>query len=67
MPSKSKKETTIYFENKGVEYINIVRIFCDSGIVKSLSTSCVKCSMPTVTYKLTPRVSDKFFNFNNNK
>ena len=55
---------SIFFENKGVEFINIVRILCDPDIVKSLPSSSVKFPMPIVTYKLTPPISSKFLNFN---
>ena len=60
-PTKKPPENAcgIYFENKGTEFINIARIF------KSPPTSSVKFSMPIVTYKLTPPISTKFFNFKN--
>ena len=66
---KSKKKPpknvrSIFFENKGVEFINIARILCDPDIVKSLPSSSVKFPIPMVTYKLTPPISTKFFNFN---
>ena len=69
MTSKSKKKPpqnpcSIFFENKGVEFINIAHILCDPDIVKSLPSSSVKFPMPMVTYKLTPPISTKFFNFN---
>ena len=54
----------IFFENKGVEFINIPRILRDPDIVKSLSESPVKFHIPVVTYKLTPPISTNFFNFN---
>ena len=44
---------SIYFENKGVELINIARISSDPDIVKSLLSSSVKSHMPMVTYKPT--------------
>ena len=53
----------IFFENKGVEYINVARILLDSDIVESLP-SCVKFPMPMVTYKLTPPITSTIFNFN---
>ena len=56
--------SSILFENKGVEFINIAGILCDSDIVKSLPSSSVKFPMPMVTYKLAPPISTKFFNFN---
>ena len=55
---------SIFFENKGVEFINIARILRDPDIVKSLPSSSVKFPVPMVTYKLTPPISTKFFNFN---
>ena len=45
-------------------YINIARILRDPDIVKSLPSSSVKFPIPMVTYKLTPPISTKFFNFN---
>ena len=66
---KSKKKPpqnacSIFFENKGVEFINIAHILRDLDIVKSLPSSYGKLPMPMVTYKLTPPISTKFFNFN---
>ena len=55
---------SIFFENKGVEFINIARILGDLDIIKSLPSSSVKFPMPMVTYKLTPPISTTFFNFN---
>ena len=48
---------------KGVEFINIARILRDPDIFKSLPSPSVKFPMPMVTYKLTPPISTKFFNF----
>ena len=64
---KSKKKPpknvcSIFFEN-GVEFINIPHILCDPDIVKSLPSSYVKFPIQMVTYKLTPSISTKFFNF----
>ena len=53
-----------FFENKGVEFINIARILSDPDIVKSLPSSSVKLPRPMVPYKLTPPISMKFFNSN---
>ena len=69
LTSKSKKKPpknvcSTFFENKGVEFINIARILRDPDIVMSLLSSSVKFSIPMVTYKLTPHISTKFFNFN---
>ena len=52
------------FENKGVQFINIAPILRDPDIIKSLPSSSVKFPMPLVTYKLTPPIPTKFFNFN---
>ena len=59
-----KNVCSIFFENKGAEFINIARILRDPDIVKSLPSSSVKFPMPIVTYKLAPPISIKFFNFN---
>ena len=66
---KSKKKPpknmcSIFFENKGVEFMNIARILLDSDIFKSLPSSSVKFPIPMVTYNLTQPISTKFFNFN---
>ena len=52
---KSKKKPlqnvcSLFFKNKGVEFINIDRILPDPHIVKSLLSFSVKFSMPMVTY-----------------
>ena len=69
MAPKSKKKPpqnvcSIFFENKGVELIYIARILCDLDIFKSLPSSSFKFPMSMFTYKLTPPISTKFFNFN---
>ena len=66
---KSKKKPpknvcSVFFEDKGVEFINIAHILCEQDIVKSLRSSFDKFPMLMVTYKLTPLISTKFFNFN---
>ena len=66
---KSKKKPlqnvcSIFFEDKGVEFINIARILRDLDIVESLSSSSVKFPMPMVTDKVTPPISTQFFDFN---
>ena len=43
----------IFFENKGVEFVNIARVLRDPDIDKFLPSSSVKFRMPMVTYKLT--------------
>ena len=55
---------SIIFENKGVQFINTAPILRDPDIIKSLPSSSVKFPMPLVTYKLTPPIPTKFFNFN---
>ena len=69
MAPKSKERPpqnvcSIFFENKGVKFINMASILLESDIVKCLLSSSVKFPMPMVTYKLTPSISTKFFNFN---
>ena len=49
---------SIFFENKGAEFINIARILQDPDTVKSLPSSLVKFPVAMVTYATT------FFNFN---
>ena len=55
---------TMFFENKGVAFINLARILPEQDIVKSLPLSSVKFHILMVTCKLTPPVSTTFFNFN---
>ena len=43
-----KNVCSIYFESKGVEFINIARVLRDPDIVKSLPSSSVKCPIPMV-------------------
>ena len=69
LPTKSKKKqpqnvSSIFFENKGVKFINTAGILRDPDIVKSVPSLSVKFPMPMITYKLTPPISTKFFNFN---
>ena len=69
MDSKSKKKSpqnlcSLFFENKGVEFINIACILHDPDIIKSLLSSSVKFPMPMVTCKLTPPISTKILNLN---
>ena len=69
MDSKSKKKSPqnlcgLFFENKGVEFINIACILHDPDIIKSLLSSSVKFPMPMVTCKLTPPISTKNLNLN---
>ena len=58
-----KNMCSIFFKNKGVEFINIARILRGPDIVKSLPSSFVKFPIPMVTFKVTPPISTKFFNF----
>ena len=69
MPPKLNKKLpqnvcSIFFENQGVEFVNIARILRDPDIVKSLPSSSVKFPGQMVTYKLTPPISTNFFNVN---
>ena len=67
-PNSKKKPPkdvcSICFENKGVEFINIARILRDQDMVKYFPSSSVKFPMSMGTYKLTPLISTKIFNFN---
>ena len=69
MAPKSKKKPpqnvcSIFFENKGVEFINIVRILREPDAVNSLPSSSADFPMPMITYKMTPSIPTKFLNFN---
>ena len=69
LPPKPQKKPpqdvcSVFFENKDAEFINIPHILRDPDIVKSLPSSSVKFPKPVVTYKLTPPISTKFFNYN---
>ena len=69
MPPNSKNKLLenvfhIFFENLVVEFINIARILRVPEMVKYHSKLFVNFSIPIVTYKLTPPISTKFFNFN---
>ena len=62
LPRKSKKRPpqnvcSIFFENEGVEFINIPRNLRDPGIAQSLALSSVKFPMSMATYKLAPTFS----------
>ena len=67
VPNSKKKPPQnlyiIFFENKGVKFINVAHILRDPDVVKSLPSSSVKFPMPMVTYKHTPPISAKFFKF----
>ena len=54
---------SIFFDNKGVELINIARILRDAEISSALPTS-IEFPTPMVTYKLGLPLSTKIFNFN---
>lgn len=69
IPPKCRKKPpenvcNIFFDNKGVELINIARIFRDPEIVSSLPNTHKIFSTPMVTYKLDQPISCKIFNFN---
>ena len=69
LPPKVKKKPpenlcSIFFENKGVELINIPRILNQPDIISALPSTSVKFPIPSVTYKLAPPLSTKIFNFN---
>ena len=54
----------IFFDNKGVEFINLARILRDPDVISSLPNMPKKFSTPMVTYKLGLPISSKIFNFN---
>ena len=69
LPNRAKKKPpenlcSIYFDNKGVELINIPRILQHPDITSSLPTTTIKFPIPRVTYKLAPHLLTRIFNFN---
>ena len=54
----------IFFDNKGIEKINLARIFHDDSIQKSIPSIAKKFDTPTVIYKLSQTAGSKIFNFN---
>ena len=54
----------IFFDNKGIEFINLARILRDPEITSLMPNTAVKFSTPMVTYKLGLPISCKIFNFN---
>ena len=54
----------IFFDNKGVEFINLARILRDPEIVSLVPDTHKKFSKPMVTYTLGLPISSKIFNFN---
>ena len=67
-PPKLKKKPqeiicSIFFDNKGVELINIAHILRDPEISSALPTS-IEFTIPMVTYKLGFPLSTEIFNFN---
>ena len=68
-PLKSKRKPpenvcNIFFDNKGVEFINLARILRDPEIVSLIPDTPHKFSIPMVTYTLGIPISSKIFNFN---
>lgn len=51
-PRKEPSENfcNMYFKNESAQFINIARILGDSKILKSFSSSSLKCPVPMVTY-----------------
>ena len=69
IPPKSKRKSpenvcSIFFDNKGVEFINLARILRNPDIVSSIPKTPKKFSTPMVTYTLDLPTSCKIFNFN---
>ena len=54
---------SVFFENKGMEFMNISCILRGPGMIKSLRTSSLKFPMPMMTKKRIPSLSTKLFNF----
>lgn len=54
----------VFFDNKGVEKINLPRILNDPSLSASIPLSANKFENPTVIYKLTHNIGSKIFNFN---
>ena len=67
-PKRKKKSPenvcSIFFDNKGVEFINMARILRNPDIVSSIPKTPKPFSTPMVTYKLDAPTSCKIFNFN---
>ena len=65
-PKREKPENVcnIFFENKGVEFINIARIMRNKDVASVLPNTSTKFSVPMVTYSLSPPLAGKLFNFN---
>ena len=53
----------IHFDNKGIEYINVSRIFHEQS-VKSALPNHINFDTPTVVYNLESPIYSKIFNFN---
>ena len=59
-----KNICSIFFENKGVEFINIARILRDPDIISSIPNISKTFTMLMITYKLDSPISSKIFNCN---
>ena len=54
----------IFFDNKGIEKINLAKIFHDPSILNAIPSVAKKFETPTVIYKLSQTTGSKIFNFN---
>ena len=54
----------IFFDNKGIERINLSRIFHDPEVKASIPSIASKFETPTVIFKLSQTTGSKIFNFN---
>ena len=55
----------VFFDNKGVEMINLPRILNDQSLLDFLPSLPNKFEIPMVCYKLHEPIANKKFNFNN--
>ena len=54
----------IVFENKGIEMINLSRIFHDKVVINAMPSFIKDLEQPTVVYELSELIRSKIFNFN---
>ena len=59
-----KSVCKVYFDNKGIELINLPRILRDNSLAETLPSTPTKFSIPMVAYKLQNPIGSEIFNFN---
>ena len=66
LPPKKIPENACFvtFCNKGVEMVNLPRLFHDPILEDFLPSSCIKFDVPMVIYKLKQNIGTKIFNYN---